>query len=124
MTFAQRFLLTLIIVIVILFALAAAGYFSGNWNEDESARPGYSLASAAAEPELCMDEPTRERIRVIMVDALDEALHDHIKTMFEVWMKDERGQPQRAAVGVRQAVRAHQQARKSALEWMPPACPG
>ena len=69
------------------------------------------------------DEETRERIRNIMIDALDEALHDQIKFLFQVWMKDERGQPDRARVGARAAIKAHQSARKSALEWMPPVCP-
>jgi hypothetical protein len=128
MTFGQRFLLTLIIIIVILFALAVLGYFTGNWDEDESARPGYpafTLASAESQPielELCMDEQTREQIRNVMIEALDDALKDHIKHVFEIWLKDERGQPGRARTGVRQGIKAYLGARKGALEWMPPLC--
>ena len=125
MTVAQRFLLVIAIVLAILFGLAALGYFTGNWNEDDALRPGYGLASAESRPEFCVsDEAARERIRAIMVDALDDALHDQIKLLFEVWMKDDRGQPERAKVGVRQAIKAHQGARKAALEWEPPLCAG
>jgi len=34
MTYGQRFLLTLIIVLIILFAMAAFGYFTGGWEGD------------------------------------------------------------------------------------------
>jgi hypothetical protein len=125
MKFGQRFLLTLIIIIIILFALAALGYFTGNWNEDETARPGYGLASAASQHvELgpCMDEPTRERMRAVMLEALDEALKEHVKHVFEIWLKDERGQPDRARTGVRQGIKAWLGAHRGALEWMPPSC--
>lgn len=84
-----------------------------------------SAESQIVKTELCIvDEETRERIRNIMMDALDEALHDQIKTLFIVMLKDERGQPDRAKVGVRQAIKAHQQARQGALDWMPPICSG
>jgi len=39
--------------------------------------------------------------------ALDEAYKSRIHHLFEVWMKDETGQPERASVGVRQARRAY-----------------
>jgi len=73
-------------------------------------------------PPTCMSDEVRERVRGIMIDAIDDALHDHIKTLFGVWMKDERGQPARAEIGARQAIRAHQLSRKSAVDWNPPEC--
>jgi hypothetical protein len=53
MTFGQRFLLTLIIVIIILFALAAFGYFSGGWdapanNDGAGAGAGHLQPNATA----------------------------------------------------------------------------
>ncbi len=116
MTFAQRFLLTLIIVLILLFALAAVGYFSGRWGGDE--------ADAAPQPEKCMDEATREKVRAIMLDGIDAALKDRVMHLFEVWMRDaaDRTQPQRAVTGAKQAVAAYVGSRKSALEWSPPAC--
>jgi hypothetical protein len=123
----RLFLFVLTTVLVLLLGLALLGYFTGNWNEDESLRPGYGLASAASQPvDLgpCMDESTRERMRAVMLDALDDALREHVKHVFEVWLKDERGQPERARTGVRQGIKAWLGAHRGALEWMPPPCPG
>lgn len=103
------------IVVIVLILLACVGYLSGRWEE----------ANAQQGPitDICIiDDEARERVRNIMIDAVDEALHDQIKVLFQVWMKDDRGQPDRARVGARAAIRAHQAARKGALEWTPPTC--
>jgi hypothetical protein len=124
MTFGQRFFLTLIIVIVLLFALAAIGYFTGNWNEDESARPGYGLASAETRPELCMDSDTRERVRRLMFEALDNSLREKIESLFAVWLRDATDQPRRAQTGMNSALRAYVGARGAAMKFDPPECAG
>jgi hypothetical protein len=127
MTFGTRFLLTVVIVLAILFALAALGYFTGNWDEDESARPGYGLASAKSQiiqPEICMDEATRERIRDIVLEGIDEALKEHTKHIFSIWLKDSTDQPRRAVTGMATGIRAYLGSRANALKWMPPVCPG
>ena len=124
MTFAQRFLLTIIIVIVILFALAAIGYFTGNWDEDETARPGYGLASAETRPELCMDADTRERVRRLMFEALDNSLREKIESLFAVWLRDATEQPRRAQTGMNSALRAYIGARDAAAKFNPPKCSG
>jgi hypothetical protein len=124
MTFGQRFLLTLILVIVLLFALAAIGYFTGNWNEDESARPGYGLASAETRPELCMDNDTRERVRKLMIEALDNSLREKIESLFAVWLRDATDQPRRAQTGMNSALRAYVGARTAAMKFDPPECAG
>jgi hypothetical protein len=123
----NRWVWTFIIVVIVLLLLACVGYFTGNWNEDEAARPGYQVA--AAESQMvdlgpCMDEATRERMRAVMLEALDDALKEHVKRVFEVWLRDERGQPDRARTGVRQGIKAWLGAHRGALEWMPPTCPG
>jgi hypothetical protein len=123
-TFGQRFLLTLILVIVLLFALAAIGYFTGNWNEDESARPGYGLASAETRPELCMDADTRERVRRLMFEALDNSLREKIESLFAVWLRDATDQPRRAQTGMNSALRAYVGARAAAMKFDPPECAG
>jgi hypothetical protein len=126
----NRWMWIFIAVVCLLILLAFVGYLTGNWNEDEAEKPGYpmfSLASAESTPvELgpCMNEETREQIRTVMLEALDEALKEHVKHVFEVWLKDERGQPERARTGVRQGIRAYLGARKGALDWTPPPCPG
>ncbi len=143
MSIGKRIALTFVIVLAFLFALALCGYESGRWDEEGgelkftqeqswSKRHRFSLASvpqaqaetsSQSEPIGCMNAETRERIRSIMYDAIDDALHDHIKSLFGVWMKDERGQPSRAGVGARQGVRANLFARKGANDWSPPECP-
>jgi len=120
-----RFALTILIVLAALLGLSLCGY--NYW--DSEPREGnlfdaFRLASAETRPELCMDEATRERIRGVMFDALDESLRQHIVHMFEVWMKDDRGQPERARTGVQNGMRAYLNARKGAAEWMPPPCAG
>ena len=90
--------------------------------------PDHASAEAApAEPDrlkhTCVtDENARERLRAIMFESLDDALHDSFKKAFTVWMSDVRGQPERARVGVSQALRAHQIARQLAVDWTPPLC--
>jgi hypothetical protein len=124
MTIGQRFLLTLIIIIVILFLLAALGYFTGNWDEDETARPGYGLASAETRPELCMDSDTRERVRKIMIEALDNSLRTKVEDLFAVWLRDATDQPRRAQTGMNTALRAYVGARAAAMKFDPPECSG
>ena len=49
-------------------------------------------------------------IRALALDALDEALKERIKSLFQVWMRDDTGQPDRAATGARQAIKAYRDA--------------
>ena len=126
----NRWIIAAIVIIAGLLALALLGYLTGNWDEDESARPGYpTFALMSAEGQIvelpmCMDEQTREQIRNVMIEALDDALKDHIKHVFEIWLRDERGQPGRARTGVSQGIKAYMGARKGALDWAPPLCAG
>jgi|SRR5262245_65193173 len=124
MTVAQRFLLMLFIVLVILLALAALGYFTGNWDENEAARPGYGLASAESRPELCMDNDARERVRKLMYEALDNSLRQKIEDLMDVWLRDNTDQPARAERGLRNALHAYMGARAAAARFNPPECSG
>jgi hypothetical protein len=85
---------------------------------------GFEVASAQSTIIFCTDEVTREKIRTIMIEALDEALKQHIIRTFDVWMRDERGQPERARTGVSHGINAYNQATKSVMTWAPPDCPG
>lgn len=85
---------------------------------------GFEIASAESTPVMCTDSTTREKVRTVMTDALDEALKNHIVHTFEIWMKDERGQPERARTGVTNGIAAYLRATKSVLAWSPPDCPG
>jgi hypothetical protein len=121
---ARQFLLTLAIVFAILLALALLGYLTGNWEEDEAARPGYGLASAESRPELCMDGDTRERVRKLMIEALDNSLRGKIESLFAVWLRDATDQPRRAQTGMNTALRAYVGARAAAMKFDPPECSG
>lgn len=121
----KRIMLTFIIVVIILFALAAFGYYSGGWDKAEGAQaPPISEAEKAGRlKHTCItDEDARERVRQIMITALDDGLHDYLVKLFTTWMADDRGQPERARIGVSQAFRAHQIAKQLAYEWNPPLC--
>jgi hypothetical protein len=85
---------------------------------------GFEMASAQSTPVICADPTARETVRTIMSEALDIALKNHVVHMFEVWMKDDRGQPERARTGVTNGVAAYLKASKSVSAWSPPDCPG
>lgn len=72
-----------------------------------------------AQPERGSDAHIRE----LMQQALDDALHDQVKQLFAVWIRDDRGQPERAASGIRRAVSAYRHAVKAIenekLTWRP-----
>ena len=82
------------------------------------------LSSASGEPVRaeCVDEHTRENVRAIWLEAMDEALKDRVKQLFEIWMKDDRGQPERAANGTQRGINAYLHGRSAALKWNPPPC--
>jgi hypothetical protein len=124
MTVGQRFLLTLAIVLAILLALAAYGYFTGGWEEDEGNAHIFGLAAAESRPELCMDDETRERVRKLMLEALDNAFREKIEKLYEVWLSDPTDQPRRAAKGADGALRAYFHARNGAMKFNPPECSG
>jgi hypothetical protein len=127
LSIGHRVAITVVIVLAVLFALALYGYLTGNWEEDETARPGYGLASAESQiiqPEICMDEATRERIRDLVLEGIDEALKEHTKHIFSIWLKDSTDQPRRAVTGMATGIRAYLGSRANALKWMPPVCPG
>jgi hypothetical protein len=115
----NRIAITVAIVVAIVLLLALFGYLGGRW-EAEAAPRGYQVASAEAEP--CMSVETREKIRVIVNEGIDQALRDHIHRMFDVWMKDETKQPERARHGARQGIRAYIGTRKVAADWNPAIC--
>ena len=120
----NRWIATFLAVVVVLFALALIGYSCGRWDRDEEQPRIFGLASAETRSELCMDSETRERVRSIMLLALDEALKTKVEELFAVWLRDSTGQPDRAGKGMEAALRAYQQARIAAMKFSPPECSG
>ena len=71
----------------------------------------------------CVDEATRKRIEAIIIEALDEALKDHIVKTFGVWLRDETDQPRRARTGIHQGVGAYVRSREGITKaWDFPPC--
>lgn len=74
-------------------------------------------SAAAPQTVVCAaDEEMREKIRVILLASLDEALKDHVVHAFGIWMKDETGQPERARRGIRQAISAYIRSREAVMK--------
>ena len=89
------------IAIAILLGVALGGYLTGGWNVGPEE---YSVASA--EEPLIYSKHT-ERLLQLDREAVDNAYRDQIMHLFEIWMKDDTGQPARAIVGVRKASKAY-----------------
>jgi len=76
LTVGQRFLLTIIIVLVILFAMAAFGYFTGGWEAQ----------GEQAEPQLYGDTPLDAVVIRLDKRALDQAYENRVMRLWEVWI--------------------------------------
>jgi hypothetical protein len=75
-----------------LFALALFGYLTGGWDvQAETTLP-----------------PSKwdDRIAELDKEAVETAYKTQIEHLFEIWMKDDRGQPDRAVTGARNARKA------------------
>lgn len=86
----------------------------------------YQVAAETVRPVIgipCVDdEQEREQIRAIMLDAVNEALKQHIIRMTDTWMRDETDQPKRAINGATRGIKAFVGSRRQALKWNPPLC--
>jgi hypothetical protein len=76
----------------------------------------------ATEECINMDPDLKEKIRNLMLAAIDDAFRNHVEHTYEIWMKDDTGQPNRAATGVRNGLIAYVRAYKAAKGWNPRMC--
>jgi hypothetical protein len=83
-----------------------------------------AVRSETTNQEPCMDAESRERVRGLVLDAIDEGLKNQVVKVFDVWMKDSSDQPKRAIVGMHSGISAYVRSRADALKWAPPLCPG
>ena len=111
----RRILITLIITLCILFLLAFIGWISGGWEADAQTRSALRTACVT-------DEGSRERLRAMMFEGIDDAFKSQIGHLYLTMIKDTQDQPQRAAVGVNNAIAAFTIARIAILGWEPPIC--
>ena len=98
------------------------GYFI---SAQKVAQDTYQLESAESKPEPppCTDNTEfRDDARRIIHDGLNEALHNQVERLFEVWMKDPADQPRRARNGILNALRAYLHARTQVEMWDIPPC--
>jgi hypothetical protein len=51
--------------------------------------------------------PYDDRILQLDLEAIDEAYRKQVELLFSVWIKDDKGQPERATTGIQQARRAY-----------------
>jgi hypothetical protein len=103
MTAGQRFLLTIVIVLIILFALAAFGYFTGGWEaQGQVARQDQVDIYSGIEPDA----------QLIQLDrlALREAYHQQVVGLWTIWLKGQAGDPTYFKNGLQIARRAYAQA--------------
>ena len=96
MTLGHRVVLSVAIVLVILLLAACVGYLGGRWQTD-------------AAPVPLMVFPPRHEKRLLELEriAIEEAYKAQIQHLFEVWMKDNTGQPGRAVTGANTARKAY-----------------
>lgn len=71
---------------------------------------------------MMMDADMKDKVRVLILQAIDEAFKTHVEHTYEVWMRDDQGQPGRAATGVRNGLIAYLRAYKAGKEWNPRMC--
>jgi hypothetical protein len=99
MKLGHRIALTFFIVLVILFAMAAFGYFTGGWDAVGAAKDAHPYEDPPLQP--------KYEAQLLELDraAVDSAYTEHIKLVFGVWMKgpSDPGAPKRAGVGARNA---------------------
>jgi len=70
----------------------------------------------------CVPSGDLERVRTILLDAIDEGLKEQTVHLFQGWLKDPTDQPKRAIAGMRPAIIAYVNARAAALQWNPLLC--
>ena len=118
MTIGERIALTVVIVLVIIFMLALAGWMTGGWDEYSTNAPLFELESSssrraqlrAQEPLYPDDLPIDGRLLALDKRALDEAYHEQILLLFSVWLKQQAGDSTNFNNGLRIARRAYKEA--------------
>jgi hypothetical protein len=85
------------------------------------------LTAAADQPpavKYCvLDQVMEEHLHRMMSDSLDDAFKEHIKHLFDIWVKDQAESPARAINGAALGVNAYVRAQRNLSDWHPPRCP-
>lgn len=83
---------------------------------------GVLVVMPAAAQTDCVNAEDRERVRTIMLDAVDAGLKRHTTNLFDNLLKDRGDQPDRMTRGMRGGIRLYLRSRAAALRWSPPIC--
>ena len=70
----------------------------------------------------CADSQMEEHVRHVILEGIDQGLRNQTARLFELWMKDQSNQPQRALTGMDAAVEAFMRSRDNVLKWNPHTC--
>ena len=100
-------LLTLIIAVVLAFALLSAA-------RDETRSEG-NLP--------CITGEDQEKILRMSLRAVDQAFQHHVNNLFSNWVLDASQQPSRAQKGMQNGIKAWLRAQDDAKKWIPAICP-
>src|SRR5262245_10068048 len=107
MSLGQRIALTMIIALVILFAFAAYGFFSGGWQDQSKSSQfqlaseqeitlltfGQSVALAQGQPiDVYAGIPPDTKLLALDKQALEQAYTARLIRLFDVWLSSTQGQ--------------------------------
>lgn len=106
----RRLTFACILSIAVLLALALGGPLA--WQLTDKLTAESSQA--------CINIETRDHIRELMIEGLDQAFRAHVGSLFDVWMRDGGPEPVRAQRGLKNGVSAYTRSRASAIRWQPP----
>ena len=118
------YLISMALVLAVLAGAAWYGYQRWQPVPQDATFEVASAESHLVKLPPCTDTDTRERIRALAFEGLDNAFRDRVEALYAVWMRDETSQPDRARVGVQQSIRAYLEARKLVDNWSPTLCAG
>jgi len=105
-TLTQRIVLTMVIVVAILLALAFIGWVTGGWEaQGQMSSPSFFRSQY------------EDRFVQLDREAIDEAYKKHIIKLFDIWVTDyKKGEPPRAVIGANNARRAYTDALRAIEE--------
>ena len=81
----------------------------------------YAVHSQAV-TEICVSAEDRERVRGLLLEAIDQGLKTQTVHMYDIWLKDNTEQPSRAIIGMQNGITAYIRTRAAALRWNPRPC--
>ena len=81
-----------------------------------------NAANSQTPADVCVSAEDRERVRAIMLGAIDQGLTNQTIHMYEIWLQDNTAQPSRAITGMQNGITAYIRSRAAALRWNPRQC--